>query len=152
MHDYCYPDAITNFKSESVENMRVLEFFSGIGGWRCALDKHPEHNFEIVQSFDINTVSNQVYEHNFHTKPSPKCINSLTKKMLDKHRAEMWCMSPPCQPYTRNNTSAKRDTHDQRSNAFLHLVLLLREVNYPPRYILLEVRYTSRLQIDTMIE
>jgi tRNA (cytosine38-C5)-methyltransferase len=119
--------------------MRVLEFFSGIGGWRCALDKHPEHDFEVVQSFDINTVSNQVYEHNFHAKPSPKCINSLTRKMLDAHRADVWCMSPPCQPYTRNNTSAKRDAADQRANALLHLLHLLSEVRCRPRFIRLEV-------------
>lgn len=119
--------------------MRVLEFFSGIGGWRCALNKHPEYLFEVVQSFDINTAANQVYELNFNCKPSPKCINSLTKQMLDKYRADLWCMSPPCQPYTRSNTSAKRDADDQRSNALLHLLLLLREVHFRPRYILLEV-------------
>lgn len=119
--------------------MRVLEFFSGIGGWRCALDRHPEFNFEVVQSFDVNTTSNEVYERNFHFKPSPKCINSLTRKMLDKHRADVWCMSPPCQPYTRNNTSAKRDMDDQRANALLHLLFLLGEVQCRPRYFLLEV-------------
>jgi hypothetical protein len=166
--------------------MRVLEFFSGIGGWRCALLKQQqlqaaavaqtqtqtqtqlkqdqgegervhqkgEENqggeesegvlcFEVAQAFDINTASNQVYQHNFSehpsSSPSAKCINSLTRKMLDKHCADMWCMSPPCQPYTRNNNSCKRDTADQRANALLHLLLLLREVLHRPRYILLEV-------------
>lgn len=136
--------------------MKVLEFFSGIGGWRCALDKHHDHprppahspnNFAIAASYDINTVSNQVYQHNFNAQPSPKCINSLTRKGLDKHAAEMWCMSPPCQPYTRNNTSAKRDTNDQRSNAFLHLIQLLKEVYHRPQFILLEVSVACCLYV-----
>ena len=122
------------------EVIKVLEFFSGIGGWRCALDRLSPHlEAHIAEAFDINTVSNQVYNHNFGDKPNPKCINSLTKKALDKHRADMWCMSPPCQPYTRSNTSAKRDCNDQRSNAFLHLIHLLKDVVFKPRFILLEV-------------
>ena len=118
--------------------MRVLEFFSGIGGWRCALDRL-DQDFEVAAAFDVNTVCNQVYEHNFGVKPSPKCINSITKKMLDKYQAEMWCMSPPCQPFTRSNTSCRRDCDDQRSSAFLHLVQLLKEVDCRPTYIALEV-------------
>ena len=72
--------------------MRVLEFFSGIGGWRCALDKLPQSlplrederdgdppastlsPYDVIESFDINTIANQVYQHNFQTKPNPKCL------------------------------------------------------------------------------
>ena len=146
--------------------VRVLEFFSGIGGWRCALEKFSEQQklnrkqncrnyrrnddkeggdddeeivFSVEQAFDINTSANDVYEHNFHSRPSPKCINSLSRKALEKYEAELWCMSPPCQPFTRSNTSSKRDLNDQRTNALLHLVQLLQEMHFPPKYLMLEV-------------
>lgn len=117
--------------------MRVIEFFSGIGGWRCALERL-EQDITVVEAFDINTVANQVYHHNFSSKPNPKCINSLTKRVLDKLGADMWCMSPPCQPFTRSNTTSRRDVDDQRSAAFLHLTQLLRDVDRRPSYIALE--------------
>jgi site-specific DNA-cytosine methylase len=49
--------------------IRVVEFFSGIGGWRCALD-YCEIPFTIVEAFDINPAANAVYQHNFGSSPS----------------------------------------------------------------------------------
>ena len=51
----------------------------------------------------------------------------------------MWLMSPPCQPFTRNNTTNSRDTNDPRSKAFIHLTDLLSQLRIPPQYIALEV-------------
>jgi site-specific DNA-cytosine methylase len=53
--------------------------------------------------------------------------------------ADMWAMSPPCQPFTRNNTSNSRDNNDNRSRGFVHLISLLKQLKIPPQFIILEV-------------
>lgn len=52
-----------------VAAIRVIEFFSGIGGWRCALD-YSQIPFCVVEAFDINPAANVVYQHNFASCPS----------------------------------------------------------------------------------
>ena len=48
--------------------------------------------------------------------------------------------SPPCQPFTRNNDTDKRDSVDARSSAFLHIIQILRTIDEEvlPKYIGLE--------------
>ena len=57
---------------------------------------------DICFAFDINTVANEVYKHNF---PDTKLLNrnliSLTTEDIDKMQADVFTMSPPCQPFTR---------------------------------------------------
>ena len=56
--------------------LNVAEFFSGIGGWRCAVDRaFSGIPTRVVGAFDINTVANDVYEANFHFKPSSVRFN-----------------------------------------------------------------------------
>lgn len=43
-----------------------------------------------------------------------RSIDQLTAPELDTLSAELWVMSPPCQPHTRNNKSDKRDVDDPR--------------------------------------
>mmetsp|Transcript_16732 Transcript_16732/g.20264 ORF Transcript_16732/g.20264 Transcript_16732/m.20264 type:complete len:87 (+) Transcript_16732:110-370(+) len=47
-------------------------------------------------------------------------------------------MSPPCQPYTRRNTSSKRDLSDPRTAALINLINILKELDPLPRTVLLE--------------
>ena len=51
----------------------------------------------------------------------------------------MWVMSPPCQPFTRNNTTSTRDLVDPRSKAFMRLLDILNTMSEPPLFIALEV-------------
>lgn len=126
---------------------RVIEFFSGIGGWRCALtpplvatsDLEYQYVYEVVEAFDINTKANMIYEHSFHHSPNTKSIERITVRELNKLAADMWVMSPPCQPFTRNNETDHRDNKDTRCNAFLRIIQLLNDnTMILPRYILLE--------------
>lgn len=48
-------------------------------------------------------------------------------------------MSPPCQPFTRNNTTESRDNVDNRSKGLLHLIEVISVMYNPPQYVLLEV-------------
>lgn len=79
--------------------------------------------YEVLQALDMNEVANIVYAHNFPTVPvntvHSHCpssdalrhasrfagrqtdIGRLGEEWLDKQGADLWTMSPPCQPYTR---------------------------------------------------
>ena len=116
--------------------IRVLEFYSGIGGMHYALSKSGI-NFEVVGAFDINTNANAVYKHNFPcAKLMQKNLEGLTVRDLNKLSAHCWTMSPPCQPYTRQGK--QEASKDARAKSFLHILDLLVEMQNPPSYIFLE--------------
>ena len=62
-------------KTEAINeqlDIRALEFYSGIGGFRLALQKTCEElkiSYRVVESFDINVLANKVYLHNFQHQP-----------------------------------------------------------------------------------
>lgn len=57
-------------------------------------------------------------------------------KQYEKYAADIWTMSPPCQPYTR--TGLQQGSLDARSRSFLYLMRVLREMTVRPSYILVE--------------
>eukprot|EP01132_Coremiostelium_polycephalum_P004336 gene4336-5427_t len=115
--------------------LRVLEFYSGIGGMHYALSES-SIPFTVIQSFDINTNANANYLHTFNTKVNPKNIESLTIKELESFNANAWLMSPPCQPFTR--LGLQKDDQDNRTNSFFNLLDILTKMTTPPTYILIE--------------
>eukprot|EP00923_Selenidium_pygospionis_P027265 GHVN01048988.1.p1 GENE.GHVN01048988.1~~GHVN01048988.1.p1 ORF type:complete len:101 (+),score=6.47 GHVN01048988.1:30-332(+) len=76
----------------------ALEFFSGLGGMRLAAAKVPR--LARIFSYDINLLANETYHANFGDHPSKRSIENLSLKEVDGV-ANLWLMSPPCQPYTR---------------------------------------------------
>lgn len=70
----------------------------------------------------------------------PISIEKLTKGSLEEMRADIWVMSPPCQPHTRQHNNQKEDIDDPRSQSFLHLCDLISsmELDTLPKIILLE--------------
>jgi tRNA (cytosine38-C5)-methyltransferase len=122
--------------------LRAIEFFCGIGGWAAsqipAAQCDNKAHFDVLCAIDINDDANEVYKHNFRLSPTRKSIETLSTKNVDALRADVWMMSPPCQPFTRNNQTESRDAADPRTNAFLSILKLIRTVRFPPRYIALE--------------
>ncbi|KAG0260341.1 tRNA (cytosine-5-)-methyltransferase, partial [Mortierella polycephala] len=79
-------------------SFRILEFYSGIGGMHYAFNESG-HQGSILQAFDINTTANEVYAHNHGKKHlSQRNIEAVKMEVYDKHQADVWLMSPPCQP------------------------------------------------------
>ncbi|KAL6773938.1 hypothetical protein ACKKBG_A23125 [Auxenochlorella protothecoides x Auxenochlorella symbiontica] len=115
--------------------MRAVEFYSGLGGLHYALALAVP-GAEVVTAFDINDTANDVYQHNFGRRPSQSNIDSLTAARLDRLRAELWLLSPPCQPYTRRGL--QRQSADGRAASFLSLLRRLGEMQHPPTALLLE--------------
>ncbi|KAI5991289.1 S-adenosyl-L-methionine-dependent methyltransferase [Pisolithus orientalis] len=68
-------------------------------------------------------------------------ISTLTAARLSQLRADLWLLSPACQPYTKLNPNA-RGASDPRAQSFLHLIdnvlpqLAVQQVH--PRYLLVE--------------
>ena len=126
--------------------LRVVEFFSGIGGWHAGFCQAINEiirtdptsiDFRVVACFDVNPNANTVYAANHpHVSVVTSDLKRLTVKKLNKYRANVWAMSPPCQPHTRNGK--KGDRNDPRSAGFHNLLKILRETQQPPEIILME--------------
>ncbi|CAM6033086.1 unnamed protein product [Sphagnum compactum] len=121
--------------ASSVRPLRVLEFYSGIGGMRYALKMAGVHA-DVVEAFEINEIANDVYEHNFGHRPNQGNIQRLTVQQLDAYKAHSWLLSPPCQPYTRQGL--RKDVDDSRAQSFLQMLEMLSQMVSPPNYILVE--------------
>ncbi|KAL0022632.1 hypothetical protein WJX77_012018 [Trebouxia sp. C0004] len=115
--------------------MRCLEFYSGLGGMHYALARSLP-KAEVVCAFDINTVANDVYEHNHGMRPYQGNIEKLSVKQLEVYKADMWLLAPPCQPYTRRGL--QKDADDWRASSFITLLVKLPQMQAPPMHLLVE--------------
>ncbi|MDE3033834.1 MAG: DNA cytosine methyltransferase, partial [Acidobacteriota bacterium] len=108
--------------------MRVLELFSGLGGWRLALG-----NRGVVAAYDVNESANATYALNHGEAPKVRELATISLRELAAHGADTWLLSPPCQPFCRMGNHGGLD--DRRSRAFRHLMELFPELA-PERLVL----------------
>ncbi len=110
--------------------MKVLELFSGLGGWRYALPQ----GAEVAAAYDISPYANATYALNHGEAPFEKELARVPAEVLAAHGAGTWALSPPCQPYCR--MGQRRDLEDARSAALIHLMVCLEAA--PPQRLILE--------------
>lgn len=112
----------------------VLELFCGIGGCAAALPG----GARVAGAVDISAKALAVYRRNFPDHPVRiKLIDGLSSSDLAAFGADLWWLSPPCQPFTRRGLG--RDADDPRASALLHLTRLLgSSVALRPRALALE--------------
>lgn len=122
--------------STSSKEIRALEFYSGLGGMRYALESLSGWNGKVLAAYEINDLANDVYQHNFGDRPLQRNIAAIKAKELDGWKAQLWLLSPPCQPYTRNGL--QKDALDGRAESFLILLNELSKMKHPPSGILVE--------------
>ncbi|CAB5376483.1 uncharacterized protein OCT59_021733 [Rhizophagus irregularis] len=96
---------------------------------------------EFLAAFDVNTTANSVYKHNLEKEKKKsivqqRSIESLPISYYDSFNANIWLMSPPCQPYTR--MGLHQGSSDPRAKSFLYLIDMLSKMSFPPTYILIE--------------
>jgi site-specific DNA-cytosine methylase len=96
--------------------MRVLELFSGLGGWRCALGDRGG----VVAAYDVSEAANATYALNHGEVPEARELATVPLAELAATGADTWLMSPPCQPFCRMGNH--QGLEDRRSLAFLHLM------------------------------
>src|SRR5688572_11425580 len=98
---------------------RVLELFCGIGGLAAAL---PE-GVEVAAALDVSELALSVYRANLPHRAHACAIDSLRDEDPRLAEADLWWLSPPCQPYTRRGLG--RDLDDPRSAGLARVVRLL---------------------------
>jgi site-specific DNA-cytosine methylase len=110
--------------------MRVLELFSGLGGWRCAL----QDRGSVIAAYDVSEAANATYALNHGYEPRARELATLPAKELVDLGADTWLMSPPCQPFCRMGNHQGLD--DRRSRAFKHLLEVFPAA--PPDHLVVE--------------
>ncbi len=103
-------------------SLRVLELYCGIGGCAAALG----HAARPVAAVDVNRVALGVYRHNFPHPVVAALVESVPVDQLRHWEADLWWMSPPCQPFTRRGL--KRDLDDPRAETLVAVLKRVAEV------------------------
>lgn len=117
------------------DRLRVLELYCGLGG--CAAGLEPAvaaGAAEVVAAVDVNRLALDAYRHNFPHPAVAATVESLDAARLRRWDADLWWLSPPCQPFTRRGL--RRDDDDPRAATFLAVIDRVAEVR--PRYLALE--------------
>jgi site-specific DNA-cytosine methylase len=99
--------------------LRALELYCGIGGCAAALAGGTAA-VEVVAAVDIHRVALSVYRHNFPHPTVAATLEGLPRERLAAWGADLWWLSPPCQPFTRRGLG--RDDTDPRSRGLLALL------------------------------
>jgi DNA (cytosine-5)-methyltransferase 1 len=110
--------------------MRVLELFSGLGGWRCALGDRGS----VLAAYDVSEAANATYALNHGQEPRARELATWPARELVDLGADTWLMSPPCQPFCRMGNHL--GLSDPRSRAFRHLMDLFPQA--PPDRLVVE--------------
>jgi site-specific DNA-cytosine methylase len=111
--------------------MRALELFCGIGGFTAAADRH---GIEVVRALDASQHVIAFFRHNWDAPAKQANILQLGADDFAAFEADLWWMSPPCQPYTTRGL--QRDLSDRRAKSFLHMLEVIEAA--PPRHLAME--------------
>jgi site-specific DNA-cytosine methylase len=101
--------------------VRVLELYSGIGGAAAALGGAAE-----VVAVDQDEAAGRVYTSWFAHPVRRWNLAGVKAEQLARADADLWWMSPPCQPYTVRGRG--RDIDDPRARSFLHVLELVEQL------------------------
>lgn len=115
---------------ETARPLRVLELYCGIGG--CAAALPPEAT--VLAALDTNQTALEVYRWNFPHRALPVNLDFMAASDLQSWNADLWWLSPPCQPFTVRGL--RQDTDDSRSRSLLRIIDCLEEAQ--PAYLALE--------------
>lgn len=143
--------------------LTFVEFYAGVGGWKMALEKcikHIDPSVALVcaAALDHSDLCLSVYRHNHHKVEDPVATRETTTKrrrvavgstfrienvsvdQVADWNADIFMMSPPCQPHSRQHSNQKKDLEDPRSKSFLHICELMKELpdQSLPQLVLLE--------------
>ena len=138
------------------KDVHLIEFFSGIGGMRLGVEKACQESsssdghsrsWSLLScvALEIADNANKIYRHNFvETASSSSQSSCLICQEIQRVNsvpwANLWTMSPPCQPFCSKPGAKHLDMEDSRCQGFQGVIRLLeeKEHNDRPRWILLE--------------
>ena len=141
--------AKSNSLTGEVRPIRVLDLFCGVGGNTfglkmalSAMGIDAESSMRVMASVEISEHAEATHQVNHSTLTSPclawrKSIETLAPASIDKLNCNVWFMSPPCQPFTRQGSALGGE--DKRCAALKHiLTVLLPQCRVRPRLVYVE--------------
>ena len=125
--------------ASATAELQVVEFFSGIGGLHYALRRAGVPH-RVVRAYDVDVAAMSTYRHNM-PQTSTSTIDLLRLKGEELRAAcgrnDVWLLSPPCQPYTRQGLQLA--ANDGRASALEHLLDMIEgDASLLPSALLLE--------------
>ena len=121
-------------RNMTLSSVRAIEFFAGIGGFACAAERAwPQIELELT-AIDIDHAARTVYQLNHNHPYVTAEIQSLSTATLAQMAADVWWLSPPCQPYSCRGY--QRDIDDPRAASLLFLIKQIEQLR--PRMLALE--------------
>jgi len=122
--------------SDQHPGVNALELFCGIGGFAAAAAKT---NIRIVGALDHNPVALNVYRLNFPDHDTCSAdLERIGAAALMDFRADLWWLSPPCQPYSVRGRY--RDLDDPRARSLARILSTFKEIppERLPRHLVVE--------------
>ncbi len=116
--------------------LKALELFCGIGGFAAAV---AGWNVRVVEAIDQSRDALSVYRLNFPGHGARQAdLEKVTADELAAHRADIWWLSPPCQPYSVRG--ARKDVDDPRARSLVRIMEVLPRIpkDRLPLYLALE--------------
>ncbi len=97
---------------------KAIELFCGIGGFAAAV---ANSEVRVVAALDQSEAALQVYRLNFPDHPVRSGdLEKITAGELASFGADLWWLSPPCQPYSIRGR--QRDLADPRARSLLRIM------------------------------
>ncbi len=97
--------------------LRALELYCGIGGFAAAVENM---DVRVVGAIDQDAAALEVYRLNFGGHAARKRdLERITADELAAYAADVWWMSPPCQPYSVRGVH--KDLEDPRARSLIRL-------------------------------
>lgn len=136
-------------------SLRAVEFFCGIGGFAAAV---ADSDVRIVAAFDQDPAALATYRLNLPEHPARQVdLGRVSAWEITTATADIWWLSPPCQPYCERG--ARRDLDDHRAESFIHLLDILERIpdDLLPGYLALEnvagfIASQARSRLVTVLE
>lgn len=117
-------------------NIKYVDFCSGIGGFRYAIDAYQKTKdnieFTCVLSADIKKDAIQTYNLNFNENNPSRDIYQIKPKEMESF--DLICAGFPCQPFS--SAGQKKGFEDPRGGMIFKIVDICEY--HKPRYVLLE--------------
>jgi site-specific DNA-cytosine methylase len=104
--------------------MKALELFCGIGGFAAAV---AGTHVRVVGALDQSPAALAVYRLNFPEHPARQVnLEKVTAATLAGFGADLWWLSPPCQPYSVKGRG--RDLADPRAQSLARILAVFPEI------------------------
>lgn len=116
--------------------LTALELFCGIGGFAAAV---AGTNVRVTAALDQNAVALDVYRLNFPGHDARQInLEKITADELAGFDADLWWLSPPCQPYSVRGR--QQDLADPRAQSLTRILAVFPDIPREklPRYLALE--------------